>query len=96
MLCFIILLIVICRYSRDALPLLIAPLQETKQICHNCGAEMICEIQLLPLLIPKLRFANGDPTPIEYGNVLVFTCLQSCWDTPDKMRVEHVVVQVDM
>lgn len=52
-------------------------------------------MQLLPSVIPKLHFINGDPAPIEFGNVLIFTCVQSCWDTPDKMRVEHVVVQVE-
>lgn len=89
--------ITVHRYSRDALPLLIAPLSEinfpTK--CQNCGDELICEMQLLPSIIPKLHFINGDPAPIEFGNVLIFTCVQSCWDTPDKMRVEHVVVQVE-
>ncbi|KAG4067032.1 hypothetical protein HA402_000023 [Bradysia odoriphaga] len=87
----------IIRYSRDSLPLLIAPLSDinlpTK--CQNCGHELICEMQLLPSIIPKLQFINGDPAPIEFGNVLIFTCVQSCWDTPDKMRVEHVVVQVE-
>lgn len=82
------------RYSRDALPLLIAPLAEPKPKCQNCGGEVICEVQILPTLISRLRFAStGDPAPIEFGNILVFTCQKSCWDTPDKMRFEHVVVQ---
>nr|XP_016941739.1 programmed cell death protein 2-like [Drosophila suzukii] len=82
------------RYSRDALPLLVAPLTEPLPKCQNCKGETICEVQLLPTLIPKLRFqVNGCNAPIEYGNVLVFTCLKSCWDTPDLMRYEHVVVQ---
>ncbi|XP_043657139.1 programmed cell death protein 2-like [Drosophila teissieri] len=82
------------RYSRDALPLLVAPLTEPLPKCQNCKGETICEVQLLPTLIPKLRFqVNGCTAPIEYGNVLVFTCLKSCWDTPDLMRYEHIVVQ---
>ncbi|XP_017076878.1 programmed cell death protein 2-like [Drosophila eugracilis] len=82
------------RYSRDALPLLVAPLKEPLPKCQNCKGETICEVQLLPTLIPKLRFQlNGCNAPIEYGNVLVFTCLKSCWDTPDLMRYEHIVVQ---
>ncbi|XP_017873820.1 PREDICTED: programmed cell death protein 2-like [Drosophila arizonae] len=82
------------RYSRDAHPLLAAPLNEPLPKCQNCKGETICEVQLLPTLIPKLRFQqNSCNAPIEYGNVLVFTCLKSCWDTPDQMRYEHVVVQ---
>ncbi|XP_017000330.2 programmed cell death protein 2-like [Drosophila takahashii] len=82
------------RYSRDALPLLVAPLTEPLPKCQNCKGETICEVQLLPTLIPKLRFqVNGCNAPIEYGNVLVFTCLKSCWDTPDLMRYEQIVVQ---
>ncbi|XP_023179873.2 programmed cell death protein 2-like [Drosophila hydei] len=82
------------RYSRDAHPLLVAPFNEPLPKCQNCKGETICEVQLLPTLIPKLRFQqNSCNAPIEYGNVLVFTCLKSCWDTPDQMRYEHVVVQ---
>ncbi|EDV92965.1 programmed cell death protein 2-like [Drosophila grimshawi] len=84
----------ILRYSRDAHPLLVAPLNEPLPKCQNCKGDTICEVQLLPTLIPKLRFQqNSCNAPIEYGNVLVFTCLKSCWDTPDQMRYEHVVVQ---
>ncbi|KAH8246847.1 hypothetical protein KR032_001855 [Drosophila birchii] len=84
----------VLRYSRDALPLLVAPLAEPLPKCQNCRGETICEVQLLPTLIPKLRFQlSGCNAPIEYGNVLVFTCLKSCWDTPDQMRHEQVVVQ---
>lgn len=84
------------RYSRDTLPLLIAPLAEPIPKCQNCGGDVLCEIQILPTLITKLRFANGDPTPMEYGNVLIFACAKSCWDTPDKMRPEHVIVQPEI
>ncbi|XP_068156805.1 programmed cell death protein 2-like [Drosophila tropicalis] len=84
----------ILRYSRDALPLLVAPLAEPLPKCQNCKGETICEVQLLPTLIPKLRFQqNATNVPIEYGNVLIFTCLKSCWDTPDQMRYEQVIVQ---
>ncbi|KAH8294983.1 hypothetical protein KR018_004878 [Drosophila ironensis] len=84
----------VLRYSRDALPLLVAPLTESLPKCQNCRGETICEVQLLPTLIPKLRFQQNDcNAPIEFGNVLVFTCLKSCWDTPDLMRYEHVLVQ---
>lgn len=85
-----------CRYSRDSLPLLIAPMSESIPKCQYCGSETLCEIQILSTLIAKLQFVNGDPAPIEYGNILIFTCLNSCWDTPDKMRLEHVIVQKEI
>ncbi|KAI9581311.1 programmed cell death protein 2-like [Glossina fuscipes] len=86
----------ILRYSRDALPLLIAPLQEAVPKCPNCNGETICEVQILSTLIPKLKMQqNRESAPIEYGNILVFTCLKSCWDTPDKMRYERVIVQAE-
>lgn len=83
----------IIRYTRDAAPLLIAPLIENVQKCKNCGCDTVCEIQILPTLIPKLKLDNNEPAPIDFGNVLIFTCAKSCWDTPDKMRIENVVVQ---
>lgn len=61
-----------------------------------CGGEVLCEIQILPTLIPKLQLNNDDSCPIEYGNVLVFTCIKSCWDTPDKYRTEYVLVQSEI
>ncbi|XP_053671213.1 programmed cell death protein 2-like [Anopheles nili] len=88
----------ILRYSRNAIPLLIAPIKEISvpPYCQYCKNEMICEIQLLPTLIEKLRFeVNGDRVPIDFGNVLVWTCVKSCWDTPDKMRQELVLIQIE-
>lgn len=83
----------ILRYSRGASPILIAPLRDAIQKCQNCGGDVICEVQILPTLISKLRLDNGDPTTFDFGTVLVFTCAKSCWDTPDQMRLEYVVVQ---
>ena len=85
----------ILRYSRNASPILIAPLKELlSPVCQHCGHEMICEVQILPTIIEKLRLeATGESAPIDFGNVLVWTCVKSCWDTPDKMRTEQVVVQ---
>lgn len=56
----------------------------------------MCEIQILPTIIPKLRLENNDSAPLEFGNILVFTCIKNCWDTPDKMRIENVVVQQEI
>lgn len=85
----------ILRYSRNAAPLLIAPLKElVAPVCQHCGSELICEVQILPTIIERLRLeASGQCVPIDFGNVLVWTCIKSCWDTPDRMRSEIVVVQ---
>ncbi|XP_053695347.1 programmed cell death protein 2-like isoform X2 [Sabethes cyaneus] len=85
----------ILRYSRNAAPLLIAPLKELlAPVCQYCGSELICEIQILPTIIEKLKLeASGECVPIDFGNVLVWTCITSCWDTPDRMRSEIVIVQ---
>lgn len=85
----------VLRYSRNASPLLIAPLKELlPPTCQHCGNELICEIQILPTIIEKLRLeATGQCVPIDFGNVLVWTCVKSCWDTPDRMRTEMVLVQ---
>ncbi|XP_055603152.1 programmed cell death protein 2-like [Uranotaenia lowii] len=86
----------ILRYSRNAAPLLIAPLKEQllPPKCQHCGNELICEVQILPTIIEKLQLeATGQRVPIDFGNVLVWTCVKSCWDTPDKMRTETIMVQ---
>ncbi|XP_058448009.1 programmed cell death protein 2-like [Malaya genurostris] len=85
----------ILRYSRNAAPLLIAPLKEQfPSKCQHCGSELICEIQILPTVIERLSLeTNGERVPIDFGNVLVWTCIKSCWDTPDRMRTEVVLVQ---
>lgn len=85
----------ILRYSRNAPPILIAPLKELlPPICQHCGHELLCEVQILPTIIEKLRLdATGEIVPIEFGNAMVWTCVKSCWDTPDRMRTEHVLVQ---
>lgn len=83
----------ILRYSRFASPLLIAPLRDVPQKCQNCGGDVMCEVQILPTLIPKIRLTNGDDVTLDFGNVLVYTCVKSCYETPDKMRFEAVVVQ---
>lgn len=86
----------ILRYSRTAAPILIAPLKElvVPPLCQHCKNEMICEIQILPTIIEKLCLeATGQQVPIDFGNVLVWTCIKSCWDTPDRVRAEMVLVQ---
>lgn len=85
------------RYSRNASPLLISPLSEPVPSCQNCGGELICELQIIPTVIPTLRLeCNDEVVPIEFGNVLVYTCARSCWDTPDKSRQEVCIVQREL
>lgn len=85
----------IIRYSRNAPPLLITPIETVRPLmCEHCGNELICEIQILPTLIERLRLEiSDDSVPIDFGTVLVWSCIKSCWDTPDKMRTELVIVQ---
>uniref|UniRef100_A0A1L8DJB5 Putative programmed cell death protein n=1 Tax=Nyssomyia neivai TaxID=330878 RepID=A0A1L8DJB5_9DIPT len=83
----------VIRYSRNTVPLLINYLKESIPKCTYCGSDLICEIQVLPTIIPHLQLENCDATPIEFGTVLIYTCSKSCWDTPDKMRIEVCIVQ---
>ncbi|XP_055716134.1 programmed cell death protein 2-like isoform X2 [Phlebotomus papatasi] len=83
----------ILRYSRNTVPLLISYLKESIPKCTYCGSDLICEVQILPTIIPHLQLENCDAAPIEFGNVLIYTCAKNCWDTPDKMRIETVIVQ---
>ncbi|XP_055696321.1 programmed cell death protein 2-like [Lutzomyia longipalpis] len=83
----------IIRYSRNTVPLLISYLKESIPKCTYCGSDLICEVQVLPTIIPHLQLENCDATPIEFGTVLIYTCSKSCWDTPDKMRIETCIVQ---
>ncbi|GAB0091503.1 programmed cell death protein 2-like [Sergentomyia squamirostris] len=83
----------ILRYSRNTVPLLISYLKESIPKCGYCGSDLICEVQILPTIIPHLQLENCDPAPIEFGNVLIYTCSKNCWDTPEKMRIETVIVQ---
>ena len=73
------------RYSRDTdhTPLFLSK-PEVGKIPHRCPAcqgPLLCEVQLLPSLIPSLKFEGGvgSETPIEFGSVMVYTCVKSCW-----------------
>jgi hypothetical protein len=42
----------------------------------------VAEVQVLPSLIPSLKWVGGDTgaTPLEFGTVIVYTCFKSCWE----------------
>ncbi|XP_012527572.1 programmed cell death protein 2-like [Monomorium pharaonis] len=86
------------RYSRDNLaPLLLYPLSGCIGKCRHCGDEMTFELQVLPTIIPKLILNPRSERifQIEFGTVLIYTCVRSCWSATDSYREEHVVVQAE-
>ncbi|XP_066598322.1 programmed cell death protein 2-like [Prorops nasuta] len=88
----------ILRYSRDnSAALLLHPLNESIGRCEYCGDELIFEVQILPTLIPKLILHPRTDAnfQIEYGTVLIYTCLRSCWSQTDSYKEEHVIVQAE-
>lgn len=91
--------IILCiRYSRDnSAPLLLYPISGCVGKCRHCGGEMIFEVQILSTLISKLILQPHTEKnfQIEFGNVLVYTCLRSCWSATDLYREEHVIVQAE-
>ncbi|XP_008205252.1 programmed cell death protein 2-like [Nasonia vitripennis] len=88
----------ILRYARDnAAPLLLYPMGGCIGRCRHCGDEMTFELQILPTLIPKLKLNTRSDRhfQLEYGTILVFTCIRSCWSATDSYREEHVIVQAE-
>ncbi|XP_043471158.1 programmed cell death protein 2-like [Leptopilina heterotoma] len=90
----------ILRYSRNnSAPLLLYPMGGCVGRCRHCGEEMTFELQILPTIIQKLKIQSRSETKlnfqIEFGTVLVFTCVRSCWSPTDSYREEHVIVQAE-
>lgn len=92
---FILLHYMVSRYCRDpqSTPLLLKPKssRDLPTRCSYCGATAICELQILPTLIPSLKLVNEDKeisSSLEFGNVLIYTCLKSCW-FPDSSDSSH-------
>jgi len=88
----------ILRYGRDqGQPLLMRELSEEKQSCPHCGGATLFELQLLPSLVAQLKIPSLDGTPLEFGTVLIFTCIKSCWTEGDHQpRFEKIVVQGEL
>lgn len=88
----------ILRYCRDnSAPLLLYPISGAIGKCQHCGGEMIFEVQILPTIISKLILQprTEEKFQIEFGTVLIYTCLRSCWSTIDSFREERVIVQAE-
>lgn len=87
-----------CRYARDNdAALRMYPLNGCVGRCKHCGDEMIFELQVLPTMIPKLKLnaQNERNFQIEFGTVLVYTCVRSCWSPSDSCREERAIVQAE-
>lgn len=94
----------VLRYSRDVhhTPLFLSgkpALSELPRTCLHCNGPVVCEVQLLPTLIPSLKL-NGEeegaaglmasaPSVLEFGNVLIYTCLKSCWMQEQTTNQKH-------
>jgi len=87
----------VLRYTRQCgvPPLLLQPMQEMQlPPCRYCGSSTTFELQLLPSLVAQLRVEGEEVEgpPVEFGTVLIFSCLASCWGEGGP-REETVIVQ---
>lgn len=82
----------ILRYSRGGNPLFIskppANMPQVISTCASCGGPRTFELQLMPALVNLLR-AEDSETQLEFGTVLVYTCLKSCWTSVSNKAVEE-------
>jgi hypothetical protein len=86
------------RYWRGAEPLLCSA-DRPKAIphCSNCGAPRVPETQLTPALIYMLTPINEkDEINIDFGTVIVHTCLANCTKESQPLFPEHIMLQRGM
>ncbi|XP_076456631.1 programmed cell death protein 2-like isoform X2 [Babylonia areolata] len=85
------------RYQWNGSPLLMskasAPLAAGR--CEQCQAPRLFELQLVPPLIPLLKFPAQSEPQVEFGTVLVYTCSRSCWSVSETCREEVALLQHD-
>ncbi|KAL7639466.1 UNVERIFIED_CONTAM: hypothetical protein RMT77_009967 [Armadillidium vulgare] len=87
----------IIRYCREesATPLWInapsSPL--VRKLCDYCGGRLIFEAQIMPQLVSCLRVKEFNGIVLEFGTVVIFTCMASCWAEGDVVRQEVCFVQ---
>lgn len=90
----------ILRYCREegASPLWLHPPgpSEVATKCQHCGGAMTFEMQITPQLILHLNVPGVQGTPLEFGNVVLFTCSASCWNEKDTVKQEAIVVQCEV
>lgn len=97
----------ILRYRRGGEPLFISKPQAHLAVmpCGSCGGPRSLELQLMPALVNLLqrRMDNGggggggeQDLGLEFGTVLVYTCMKSCWTAGSTSAVEEAcLVQAD-
>ncbi|XP_072290653.1 programmed cell death protein 2-like isoform X2 [Eucyclogobius newberryi] len=82
----------ILRYCRSGKPLFIseppANMSQVVLACFSCGGPRTFELQLMPALVSLLK-GEGLEMQLEFGTVLVYTCLKSCWMSDTKEAVEE-------
>ncbi|CAL4085763.1 unnamed protein product, partial [Meganyctiphanes norvegica] len=90
----------VLRYCREpgANPLWLHPPspQDLNTKCSHCGAPTIPELQITPQAIINLKVASVTGTPLEFGTVVVYSCVDSCWIDTDPWRQENVIVQCEV
>ncbi|XP_035012821.2 programmed cell death protein 2-like isoform X1 [Hippoglossus stenolepis] len=92
----------ILRYCRGGRTLFISePPPNVAQVvsaCGSCGGARTFELQLMPALVSLLQRKDGGGAEVdlEFGTVLVFTCVNSCWTAGSGSAVEEFCfVQTD-
>ncbi|KAG7235915.1 hypothetical protein INR49_001895 [Caranx melampygus] len=63
-------------------------------VCGSCGGARAFELQLMPALVSQLRRSeedggSGAEAELEFGTVLVYTCVDSCWTAGSGSAVEE-------
>ncbi|XP_069385267.1 programmed cell death protein 2-like isoform X2 [Paralichthys olivaceus] len=89
----------ILRYCRGGRPLFISEpppdVAQVASVCGSCGGSRTFELQLMPALVSLLQRTVGG-AELEFGTVLVFTCVNSCWTAGSGSAVEEFCfVQAD-
>lgn len=82
----------ILRYCRGGKPLFIseppANMPQVISACASCGGPRTFELQLMPALVSLLQGQSSE-MQLEFGTVLVYTCLRSCWTSGSNKAVEE-------
>ncbi|KAK6173738.1 hypothetical protein SNE40_017142 [Patella caerulea] len=85
------------RYCWNDKPMFISPPRDigVREItCTNCQAKCVFELQLMPPLVNYLKNIHGES--VEFGTVIVYTCMNTCWSTNQKLPVlETCYIQPD-
>ncbi|KAM9352291.1 programmed cell death protein 2-like isoform 2-T2 [Symphorus nematophorus] len=84
----------ILRYCRGGKPLFISEppsnMAQMVSMCGSCGGSRTFELQLMPALVSLLqRKDGGGKVELEFGTVLVYTCMKSCWTAGSGSAVEE-------